>query len=102
MTRREKQRDLYIELINYQLTDHGVSYNDVKGNPSWYMEYKTTHIKEQEFIKYCIDRMSTVLKISEHDAIQETNWFILQWGLTIDNISELNPPVKNNKKIKGT
>lgn len=82
MTRREKQRELFIELINYQLKDHGVTYDDVRDNPSWYMEYTTTHEKEESFIKHCIDRISTVLRITKSEAELETNWFILQWGLT--------------------
>jgi hypothetical protein len=85
MTRREKQRELFIELINYQLKEHGVTYNDVKDNPSWYMEYKTTLEKEQDFLKYCINRISNVLKISKSQAEMEANWFILQWGLTTSN-----------------
>lgn len=82
MTRREKQRELFIELINYQLKEHGVTYADVKENPSWYMEYKTTPEKEKEFLKYCVSRISKVLKINEAQAELEASWFILQWGLT--------------------
>lgn len=82
MTRREKQRELFIELINYQLKDHGVTYDDVRENPTWYMDYTTTPEKEQEFIKYCNSRIHEVLKISKSLAEKETQWFILQWGLT--------------------
>ena len=82
MTRREKQRELFIELINYQLKEHGITYDNVKENPSWYMEYKTTPEKEKEFLKYCVQRISKVLKINEAHAELEASWFILQWGLT--------------------
>jgi len=85
MTRREKQRELFIELINYQLKDHGVTYTEVKDNPSWYMEYKTTPEKEQEFLKYCVTRISKVLKINKSQAEREASWFLLQWGLTTVN-----------------
>jgi len=84
MTRREKQRELFIELINYQLEDHGVTYNDVKENPTWYMSYKTTPEKEKEFLKYCVQRISKVLKLNKSQAELEANWFILQWGLTAE------------------
>jgi hypothetical protein len=84
MTRREKQRELFIELINYQLKDHGLSYDDVRDNPAWYMEYTTTYEKEEAFIKHCVDRISSVLRISKSEAELETNWFILQWGLTVN------------------
>lgn len=82
MTNREKQRDLFIELINYQLQEHGVTYEDVKENPMWYMEYKTTPEKETAFIEHCVSRISSVLKLSKTAAEKEASWFILQWGLT--------------------
>ena len=83
MTNREKQRELFVELINHQLKDHGVTYEDVKTNPSWYMDYKTTPEKEETFIKYSIERIREVLKISKAAAEKEASWFILQWGLTV-------------------
>ena len=82
MTNREKQRELFVELINEQLKDHGVTYEDVKSNPSWYTEYKTTPEKEETFIKYSVERIREVLKISKAAAEKEASWFILQWGLT--------------------
>lgn len=85
MTNREKQRELFVELINEQLKDHGVTYEDVKSNPSWYMEYKTTPEKEEAFIKYAVQRIREVLKISKVAAEKEASWFILQWGLTTIN-----------------
>lgn len=96
MTKREKQRDLFIELINYQLKDHGVKYEDVKENPAWYMQYHTTKEKEDEFIKHCVSRIKDVLKISQADAEREASWFILQWGLTISR-----PIGKDIKKSLG-
>ena len=100
MTRREKQRELFIELINYQLKDHNVTYNDVKEKPSWYMEYKTTLEKEQEFLKYCINRISNVLKISKTQAEMEANWFILQWGLTTSDVTQDQHQLKDASRQK--
>lgn len=104
MTRREKQRELFIELINYQLKDHGVTYDDVINSPSWYMDYSTTPEKEKEFIEYCVKRIREVLKISKVQAEKETSWFILQWGLTTNpNLSTLNKKsTKKQPKIKGS
>lgn len=96
MTKREKQRDLFIELINYQLKDHNVTYEDVKENPSWYMDYHTTHEKETEFINYCVSRIREVLKVSKIDAEREASWFILQWGLTTKNST----PTQSEPEIK--
>lgn len=96
MTKREKQRDLFIELINYQLKDHNVTYDDVRDNPAWYMQYHTTPEKETEFINYCVSRIREVLKVSKKDAEREASWFILQWGLTTKQ-SEL---IKTEEKIE--
>ena len=84
MTKREKTRDLFVELINEQLKEHGVTYEDVKNNPNWYMEYKTTKEKEEAFIEHAINRIRKVLKINKNMATKEAQWFILQWGLTLD------------------
>lgn len=96
MTKREKQRDLFIELINYQLKEHGVKYEDVKENPSWYMQYHTTKEKEDAFIQHCVLRIKDVLKISKVDAEREASWFILQWGLTTINTEDK----KENESLK--
>lgn len=101
MTRREKQRELFIELINYQLSEHNTTYDEVRKNPAWYMEYKTTPEKELEFMDYCVKRISEVLKVSKPRAEMEANWFILQWGLTSDQSENTKQAGKNQKRIKG-
>jgi|SaaInl0LU_22_DNA_1037365.scaffolds.fasta_scaffold09792_3 hypothetical protein len=87
MTKREKTKELFVELINEQLKPHNVTYEDVKNNPQWYMEYKTTKAEEEAFIEHCVDRIRKVLKINKSMAIKEAQWFILQWGLTLSNTS---------------
>ena len=82
MRNREKEKELFVELINYQLKDHNVTYEDVKDNPQWYMEYTTTPEKEELFREHIIKRSREVLKITKKRAEQEASWFILQWGLT--------------------
>ena len=92
MRNRDKERKLFVELINYQLAEHGVTYEDVKDNPNWYMEYHTTSEKEVEFISHITERVQTVLGVSEEIAKKEAHWFILQWGLTIP------APIKGSSK----
>jgi len=87
MTKREKTKELFVELINEQLKPHNVTYEDVKNNPQWYMEYKTTKVEEDAFIEHCVNRIREVLKINKFMAIKEAQWFILQWGLTLSNTS---------------
>jgi len=37
MERRQKERDLFITLVNKQLEPFNVTYEDVRSNPDWYM-----------------------------------------------------------------
>lgn len=99
MTRREKQRELFLELINYQLEPHGVTYNDVYNNPTWYMDYHTTPEKEEEFNNYCVERIRKVLKVNKKQAELEASWFILQWGLTT-KVQDQPDTEPINKKMK--
>jgi hypothetical protein len=82
MDRRQKTTELFKELINKQLEPHGVTYEDVKDDPQWYMNYSTDTDTEKEFIEYCISRIKEVLKLNNMLAEKEAQWFILQWGLT--------------------
>jgi len=99
MNKSEKTRNLFIELINKQLEPHGVTYEDVKENPSWYMDYSTTPEQEEIFIKYCVDRIKSVLKLNSRRALTEAQWFVLQWGLTTNtnstNVDKINKTSKN-------
>lgn len=98
MTRREKTRELFIELINEQLKPHGVTYNDVKEDPQWYLRYSTTEEKEKEFIEHCTNRIRQVLKVDKKLAQKEAQWFILQWGLTLNQHPELENIQKKKAK----
>jgi len=82
MKRQEKQQKLFREFIDYQLKPFNMSYDDVKGDPQWYMRYSTTEDKEIEFKKYIVERCRKVLSLSKKAAEDEAGWFILQWGLT--------------------
>ena len=97
MTKREKTKELFIELINEQLKPHGVTYEDVKEDPQWYMNYATDDETEKKFMDYCTKRIREVLKVNKSLAEKETQWFILQWGLTL----EKSPQTIKNSKIQG-
>lgn len=98
MRNREIERELFIELINHQLKDHGVTYDDVKDNPQWYMDYQTTKEKEKEFTDYIIKRIQSTLHISKQSATKEASWFILQWGLTVSTKQQSRVIEKSSKK----
>ena len=102
MEKREKQREVFMELVNKQLEPHGVTYDDVKKDPEWYMRYKTTPESESEFISWGVNLIRTKLRLNKKMAEQEMSWFILQWGLTTNQsyvVDALKEPqkVKNNK-----
>ena len=88
MANRQKTREVFIELINLQLAPHGKTYEDVVNESDWYMKYSTTREKEAEFIERAIEILRTKLRMSKSIAEKEINWFILQWGLTTNNIVE--------------
>jgi len=100
MKREERQQELFREFINYQLKPFKLTYDDVKGDPQWYMRYSTTLEKEAEFRDYIVRKCIDVLELSEKDAKSEASWFILQWGLTTNTpISEkLFKEIKKQKK----
>lgn len=82
MDKRDKQRNVFIQLVNKQLEPHGVTYNDVKDDPTWYMNYKTTRDSEREFMDWGSQLIQTELGLTQVLAEKEISWFILQWGLT--------------------
>lgn len=95
MQKRDKQRAVFIKLVNKQLEPHGKIYEDVVNDSEWYMRYKTTQRAEREFIKWGTDLIRKDLKLNGVAAAREMSWFILQWGLTTNNTSPA--PAKKSK-----
>ena len=82
--RRDKQKELFVELINKQLEPFGKKYEDVVDDPKWFTKYKTTYAAEREFAEYAKQRIMKELNVNSKMAENEVSWFILQWGLSID------------------
>jgi hypothetical protein len=99
MNKRDKQVEVFLELVNKQLEPHGKCFEDVKTDPEWYMHYKTTHEQEDSFIKWGIELLRDKLKMSKKMAENEMSWFILQWGLTT-NQEQLPEMVKVEKPVR--
>lgn len=89
MDKREKQREVFIKLVNKQLEPFNVTYKDVITDPGWYMRYRITTQQEQAFIKWGIGLIIKNLKMSKKMAEQEMSWFILQWGLTTNQVDRV-------------
>lgn len=82
MNRKDKQNHVFKQLVNQQLLPHGKTYEDVVGDPQWYLRYKTTIEAEREFMLWGVDFLRKELKLTKALAENEMSWFILQWGLT--------------------
>jgi len=94
MARREKIQEVFVELINLQLEPHGKTYEDVKKDPNWYMNYSTTRENESTFMSVGTGIIREKLRMSKKLAEMEMSWFILQWGLTTkDSIEKLEKEV---------
>tara|TARA_B100000497_G_scaffold125129_1_gene161023 strand:+ start:362 stop:733 length:372 start_codon:yes stop_codon:yes gene_type:complete len=94
MARREKIQEVFVELINLQLEPHGKTYEDVKKDPNWYMNYSTTRENESTFMSVGTRIIREKLRMSKKLAEMEMSWFILQWGLTTkDSIEKLEKEV---------
>jgi hypothetical protein len=97
MNKRDKQKQVFIKLVNKQLEPHGKVYEDVVNDPEWYMRYKTTKKAETSFIKWGVNLIKKDLKLSVKASEREMSWFILQWGLTTNNSVAVTNS-KNSKK----
>ena len=101
MERRQKERDLFVTLVNKQLEPFGVTYEEVKSDSDWYMKYKTTEDAETEFINWGTSLIQKELKLNKERARMEMSWFILQWGLTTATTEKIKQKVaKTTKAIK--
>lgn len=82
--KRDKQRELFVELINKQLEPFSKTYEDVINEKDWFRVYQTTPEKEREFAQYAKERIMKVLGLDSKMAENEVSWFILQWGLSYE------------------
>lgn len=88
MSKRDTTKQVFLELVNLQLAPHGKTYEDVAGDPEWYMKFKTTREAEAAFQKEGVRILVEKLGLSEVTAEKEMSWFILQWGLTTSEVIE--------------
>lgn len=81
--RRDKQREVFIKLIDMQMEQHGLTYEDIKNDPKFYTNYTTTPEKEAEWIKGGVELIRKQLHLNKKQAEIEMSWVVLQWGLRI-------------------
>ena len=98
MSRDHRINEIFIELVNKQLEPFGKTYQDVSGNPAWYMQYVTTVEAESEFVNWGVELLTSRLGMSQKQAQNEMSWFILQWGLTTHQTVQPEQVVEQIKK----
>lgn len=84
--KKDKQREVFIKLIDMQMEQHGLTYEDIKNEPNFYINYSTTPDNERKWREDGIELIRKELKLSKKSAETEMSWVILQWGLTIPSI----------------
>ena len=90
MRKRDKTREVFLELVNLQLAPHNKTYEDVKNDPEWYMKFRTNREQEKKFQKEGISILRNKLDMTQKMAEREMSWFILQWGLTtVESFDEI-------------
>ena len=105
-SKRDKTKEVFVELVNLQLKPHNKTYEDVVGDPEWYMKYNTTREDEKVFQEEGVKILREKLRMGKKMAQQEMSWFILQWGLTTNETltdleKESSDIVKLNNSEKG-
>jgi hypothetical protein len=81
--KRDKQREVFIKLIDMQMAQHSLTYEDIKNDPNFYTNYSTTPDNERKWREEGIELIRKELKLSKKNAEVEMAWVVLQWGLTI-------------------
>lgn len=81
--KRDKQREVFIKLIDMQMAQHGLTYEDIKNDPNFYANYTTTPDNERKWREEGIELIRKELKLSKKNAETEMSWVVLQWGLSI-------------------
>jgi hypothetical protein len=94
--KRDKQREVFIKLINMQMEQHGLTYEDIKNDPNFYLNYSTTPDNERKWRDEGIQLIQKELKMSKKNAEIEMSWVILQWGLTIPSAEYTKHEIKQH------
>lgn len=77
-------------LIEKQLEPHGMTYDDISNNATWFLNFNTTKKEQSAFMDWAVDYLMENNKYSRKLAETEVSWFILSWGF----------PIKQSEKEK--
>lgn len=72
-------------LINVQLKMVNKTMFEAMQNPDWFHEWTMTTAQYEEFEKYAIPLLKKIFKFNTNKAKETFGWFILQYGLRIQD-----------------
>lgn len=72
-------------LVDYQLTMVGKTVAEAMKTPEWYSKWTMTDEQQNELKEYAIPLLKKVFKCNKKRAEGILGWFLLQFGLRIDN-----------------
>ena len=98
--KRDKQREVFIKLIDMQMAQHGLTYEDIKNDPKFYTNYTTTPDNERKWREDGISLIQKELKLSKKNAETEMAWVVLQWGLMIPHEEYSMDEILTARKLK--
>jgi len=98
-TRKTKQDQTFVTLVNKQLEPFNKTYDDVKGDSYWYTKYVVTPEQEVNFINWGIDYIQKTLGLTQKQSEMEMNWFVLQWGLKSTKIVNTKESIEATEKF---
>jgi len=98
-TRKTKQDQTFLTLVNKQLEPFNKTYDDVKGDSYWYTKYVVTPEQEVNFINWGSDYLQKTLGLTQKQSEMEMDWFILQWGLKSTKVINTKSSIEATEKF---
>lgn len=72
-------------LVDYQLTMVGKTVAEAMKTPEWYSKWTMTDEQQNQLRDYAIPLIKKIFKCNKKRAEGIFGWFLLQFGLRIDN-----------------
>ena len=98
-TRKTKQDQTFLTLVNKQLEPFGKTYDDVKGDILWYTKFAVTPEQERAFVKWGCNFLQKALGLTRKQSEMEMDWFIMQWGIKSTKIINSDKSIELTEQI---
>ena len=98
-TRKIKQDQTFLTLVNKQLEPFSKTYEDVRGDILWYTKFSVTPEQESTFVKWGCEFLQKSLGLTRKQSEMEMDWFIMQWGIKSTKIINSEKSIELTDKI---